>query len=170
MWFDMLLLAHVVPGILLGMWFGLSRQLGGMAAISLGFGLGPALAADLGDRLQVEGTIARFVLFGLAYAAIALGCLLAGRGLRRLFVAARLGGYDRHLGAFLGGAFGLALCAVTTLVLMNVFEEGRREFRERPSGRLVARAIEGIHEAMPADVGRALDPFLPRPDVERDHD
>lgn len=164
----MLLLAHVVPGILLGMWFGLSRQLGGLAAVTLGFGFGPALAGELGVRLQVDGPLGRFALFALAYAAIALGCLLTGRGLRRLFVAARLGGYDRHLGAFLGGAFGLALCAITTVILLNLYEQGRHEIRERPSGRLIARAIESLHEAMPPHVGASLAPYLPRPDPNPD--
>lgn len=168
MWYDMLLVAHVVPGILLGMWFGLARQLGGLAGVTFGFIFGPALAAELGDRLQLEGALIRFALFGLAYAAIALGCLLAGRSLRRLFVAATLGGYDRHLGAFLGGAFGLALCAITTLVLLNVYEQGRREIHGRPSGRLVARTIESIREAMPPEVGALLDPFVPTPHHDPD--
>jgi len=160
----MMLMGHVVPGILLGMWFGLSRLLGGIASIVLGFALGLPLADELGRSLAVEGAMTRFILFVLCYAAIALACMLAGRGLRKLFVTAELGGYDRHMGAFLGGAIGLALCALTTLVLVNVFDRGRQELRERPSGRLVAQAIEGLKDALPESL--ALTPYLQR--IEKD--
>lgn len=156
----MMLMGHVVPGILLGMWFGLSRQLGGIASVGLGFALGIPMSDELGRSLAVEGALTRFILFVLCYAAIALGCMLAGRALRLLFVTAKLGGYDRHMGAFLGGAIGLAFCALTTLVLVNVFDRGREELRDRPSGRLVAHAIEGLNEALPEGLGQALTPYL----------
>ncbi len=163
----MMLMGHVVAGVLLGMWFGLARQLGGIASIVLGFALGIPLSDELGRSLDVEGALTRFILFVLCYAAIALGCMLAGRGLRKLFVTAELGGYDRHMGAFLGGAIGLALCAVTTLVLVNVFDRGRAELRERPSGRLVTHAIAGLNEALPEGLGQVLTPYFQPVDKEK---
>ena len=160
MWFDLFLVGMVFGGVVLGVWKGLAWQLAGIFSIFLGFALGRPISAAIAGLYENPSVFTRFLIFAITYAAISLGCYLLALLWRRKLKEFRLQRYDRHLGGFLGAIHGLAWCAIFTMFIIVFREDTRKPILSRPTGKLVAHTLDGLHGIMPDGLHDILHPYM----------
>ncbi|HLG41750.1 MAG TPA: CvpA family protein, partial [Planctomycetota bacterium] len=102
MWFDLLVIAAALLGMIAGAWKGLAWQLAGIGSFVLGFFLGLPLASFIAGGMHEPSTFTRFLIFAMCYAGISLACYGVALFLRMKLEAFKLERFDKHVGAFAG--------------------------------------------------------------------
>jgi len=168
-WFDLLVIAAALAGLVAGAWKGLAWQLAGIGSFVLGFFVGLPLSTFIAGGMHEPTTFTRFLIFAICYAGISLGCYGVALLLRKKLEAFKLERFDKHTGAFLGAFHGLLLAAVFTLFLVALFPSTARDVLTSPSGKAIGHTLDAMHGILPDGIHEILHPYMHPPEEPVPH-
>lgn len=159
--YDMLMLGVLVVATLIGFWKGFAWQVASLAAIVgsyfVAYWYREPVAAwiPLADPWRMFG--AMFVLY--VGSSLAIWCLF--RLTSRLIDRWKLKDFDRQLGALLGLAKGLLLCALITFFSVTLLGEQKRSaILQSRSGYALAVVLSRARHVIPKELNQVLQPHL----------
>jgi membrane protein required for colicin V production len=159
--YDMLMLGVLAVATLIGFWKGFAWQVASLAAIVgsyfVAYWYREPVAAwiPLADPWRMFG--AMFVLY--VGSSLAIWCLF--RLASGLIDRWKLKDFDRQLGAVLGLAKGLLLCAVITFFSVTLLGEQKRvAILQSRSGYALAVLLSRARQVIPQELSQVLQPHL----------
>lgn len=158
--FDIVVVALLLAGLILGAIRGFVWQLAWLAAIVgstvAALRWGDELAPLFGSSAPWNHFIAMFVVFLFT----SLMIWLAFRAIRQFIDRLKLEEFDRQLGAIFGLVKALAICLVITFFGVTLSESTRSWILRSTSGRLLAKGIVWARGSLPPEVHAALEGYL----------
>jgi len=118
--YDVAMLGVLVAGMVWGALRGITWQLASIASLVLGYAVAFPLSAELAPRFPGEPVVARGLALLVAYAGVSGGVFLAAWLVRATLRRWKFEAFDRHLGMLLGGAEGVLLGVVATVIVLSV--------------------------------------------------
>ncbi|HEX8202475.1 MAG TPA: hypothetical protein VF590_18505, partial [Isosphaeraceae bacterium] len=92
------------------------------------------------------------------YAGVSGGVFLVAWLVRATLRRWKFEAFDRHLGMLLGGAEGVLLGVLATVIVLSVAPRSRRPILESPSGRFVGGLLREVQPLLPGEVRDMLAP------------
>jgi uncharacterized membrane protein required for colicin V production len=160
MWFDLIVVAFIVAGIITGAWKGLSWQLAGIGSVVLGVLVAYPTTVFIVGGMEDPSLFVQFLVFAGCYGGVSLGCYGVALFLRRRLEEIKLQRYDRHMGAFVGAFHGLALWSMLVVLLIALVPPSRDAILTRPTGKLVGWCLDLMHGILPDKLSEVLKPYM----------
>ncbi|MEX0700677.1 MAG: CvpA family protein [Planctomycetales bacterium] len=170
MQYDLVVVLVLVLATVHGAYRGFVSQLATIAALVLAFAFAGPVSSRLAPFLALEPPLDRWVAMLAAYVVLSLGCFMIARTLRGAIDKARLGDYDRHLGAVFGFLKGGVFCLVLTFFLVTLFENSRPYIVGTPQGHpsktgwISALILDRLYPVVPPEFSKTVDSYLHRYD------
>ncbi len=169
--YDIIMLAVLLAAIGFGAWKGLSWQLASLSAIFVSYfvalELKDSVARSLGVTQQWEVIVVMLVLYLITSLLI---WVIFGY-IRKVIDKVKLQDFDRHAGAVLGAVKGVVLCLIITLFAVSLLGDSQKHsVCCSYSGYFMAKLIDKIDVAMPAEVKQTIGPYLDKLDQELTHE
>jgi uncharacterized membrane protein required for colicin V production len=163
--YDVAMVGVLVAGMVWGALRGITWQLASIASLVLGYAVAFPLSAELAPRFPGEPVVARGLALLVAYAGVSGGVFLVAWLVRATLHRWKFDAFDRHLGMLLGGAEGLLLGVVATVIVLSVAPQSRRPILDSPSGRLVGGLLRVVQPVLPGEVRDLLAPSWAGPET-----
>lgn len=175
MLYDGLILLVLVLAAWRGAAKGLAWQVAWIGGIVLCFLFATPLSLFVTPHIKLDPPLNRWVAMLLIYVAFSFGCFAIARTLRGWLEEAKFQEFDKHLGAVLGLAKGVAIALVLTFFLLGLSETARGYILKTNSGHAAVAAFRYLHPIMPREIEHVLErydriwmPDSPNPPSEDD--
>ena len=160
--YDVLMAGILVVTVLWGAWKGLAWQLASLASLVLSYGAALRFSGHFAPLFGDEAPWNRFAAMLALYVVASAGVWLVFHLVRGVLDNWRLRGFDRQMGAMVGGVKGLAICLVITFFAVTLSDSTRQRVLASRSGVYIAQIIRRADPILPSEVRQVLDPYLDR--------
>jgi membrane protein required for colicin V production len=166
--YDLIMLAVLTAATMLGAWQGMAWQLASITSVVLSYMVACAFREPVA-ALMPTGPPWDLPLAMLAlYVGTSLVVWVLFQVVARFIDRMKLKEFDRQVGAVMGLAKGVLLCAVVTLFSLSLLEEGGRQAVVNSySGYCIAVLFDRADPFIPAEISERLDPLLEQLDAAR---
>lgn len=164
MYYDLVMLAIVAYTTIRGAAKGMAWQLAAIAALVLCFGFAAPASVAVAPAIPFDAPLNRWVAMLAIYLAFSFVCFGLARMWRGWLEALKFEEYDRHLGALFGMLKGAVICLVITFFTVCIAPSARNSVLSSRSGSIAGTVLDQLAVVMPAELGRALAPYLKRYD------
>ncbi len=140
---------------------GLAWQIASLAAIFFSYFVALRFRDVVASKIDAQPPWNTALAMLIVYVASSLVIWILFRFVRSFIDGAKLGGFDRQLGALLGMGKGIVLCVIITLFAVSLLgEEQRRDIIDSRSGLYIARLLDQADAVMPTEMHNFLNPYL----------
>jgi membrane protein required for colicin V production len=157
--YDGLILLILVLAAWRGAARGLAWQVAWIGGIVLCFLFATPLSLFVTPHIRLDPPLNRWVAMLVIYMAFSFGCFAIARTLRGWLEEARFQEFDKHLGAILGLAKGVAIAFVLTFFLLGLSETARAYILKTNSGYAAAAIFRKLHPIMPREIEHVLERY-----------
>jgi membrane protein required for colicin V production len=158
--FDLVVIGVVLGAIALGGWKGFAWQVAGIVSLVAGFVVAIPLSKPLAPIFGHSEPLNRFVALAVLYICVSLGIYIVALVYRKTLERWQLHHWDKHLGAVMGGMKGILLCMTLTFFAITLFRSLRDPIFNTKTGRLMGRAMMGLHPVLPEEVHDVIHPYI----------
>lgn len=158
--YDIAMLAVLVLATALGAYKGMAWQVASLASLVCSYLVAlkfrEPLAPLFGQQAPLNGFIAMLVL----YVGTSLAIWVAFRMVAGVIDRVKLREFDHQLGALLGLAKGVLLCAAITFFAVTLSASLRETVMQSRSGYYIAVLMDRAHAIMPDELHDLLEPYI----------
>ncbi|MDG2382880.1 MAG: CvpA family protein [Pirellulaceae bacterium] len=159
--YDIMMLIVLAVTTFIGFRKGLAWQIASLAAIFFSYFVALRFRDVVASKIDAQPPWNTALAMLIVYVASSLVIWILFRFVRGFIDGAKLGGFDRQLGALLGMGKGIVLCVIITLFAVSLLgEQQRRDIIESRSGLYIARLLDQADAVMPTEMHNFLNPYL----------
>ncbi|WP_165069112.1 CvpA family protein [Paludisphaera rhizosphaerae] len=157
--YDGIMAAVLIAGMIRGAWRGITWQLASLGSLVLGYLFSYPISAVIAPKLPGTPEAARAMSMAAAYVVVSCAVFAAAWMVRNVLSRMKFEAYDRHLGMMLGGAEGIAVGILGTMLVTSVAPTTRDPIFASTSGKIVTAVVGVVGPILPAEVRTALAPY-----------
>lgn len=157
--YDGIMAAVLIAGMIRGAWRGITWQLASLGSLVLGYLFSYPISAVIAPKLPGTPEAARAMSMAAAYVVVSCAVFAAAWMVRNVLSRMKFEAYDRHLGMMLGGAEGIVVGILGTMLVTSVAPTTRDPIFASTSGKVVTAVVGVVGPILPAEVRTALAPY-----------
>ncbi len=163
--YDLFMLVVLVVAVVWGFWKGLAWQVASIASLVVSYFVSVKFRAPmtnlLNQSIEIKAPYDTFLAMLVLFLATSLVVWVAFNLIADVIEKVKLKEFDHQLGALLGMAKGVLLCAIITLFGLTLLSEAQRQLiAQSKSGRYIAILLDRAGPLMPEEVHEALAPYI----------
>lgn len=159
--YDIVMLVVLLAAVLFGYWKGLAWQIASVAAVVVSYFVAVKFRDQVASYIQAEPPFNRIGAMLIIFVACSLLIWLAYAWVTKSLEKAELDGFNRQMGALIGGVTGILLCMVITMFSVSLL--GQRAHDSIHQSKIGPYMVRGIWQAsaiLPDELKPHIDPHL----------
>lgn len=172
--YDLFMLLVLAAAVVWGFWKGFAWQVASIASLTLSYFVAlkfrAPMTAMLKQSIEVKEPLDTFLAMLILFLGTSLVVWVAFNLIADVIEKVKLKEFDRQLGAILGMAKGVLICALITLFGLTLLSEDQRKMIvTSKSGHYIAVLLDRAGPLMPEEVHTVLEPYIKRLDEQLDY-
>ena len=167
--YDLIMLVVLIAAAVLGAWKGMAWQLASLSSILVSYFVAVQFRDQVAAHIDAAPPWNRFLAMLLLYIGTSLIVWVAFRMIAGTIERLKLKSFDRQMGALVGLAKGVLLCAVITLFAVAMLGESDKEaIINSNSGYYIAHLLHRSEAILPEEIHRIIGPYIDKLDRRLD--
>jgi membrane protein required for colicin V production len=159
--YDIVMLVVLLGAVLFGYWKGLAWQIASVAAVVVSYIVAVRFRDQIATYIQAEPPFNRIGAMLVIFVACSLLIWLAYAYINKSLEKAELDGFNRQMGALVGGVTGILLCMVITMFSVSLLgERARDSIYHSKIGPYMVRGISQVSSIVPGELKTYIDPHV----------
>jgi membrane protein required for colicin V production len=159
--YDIVMLVVLLAAVLFGYWKGLAWQIASVAAVVVSYFVAVKFRDQVASYIQAEPPFNRIGAMLIIFVACSLLIWVAYAWVSKSLEKAELDGFNRQMGALIGGVTGILLCMVITMFSVSLLgERAHDSIHQSKIGPYMVRGIWQVSSILPDELKPHVDPHL----------
>ena len=159
--YDIIMLSILVGAVIFGAMKGLAWQIATVSSIVVSYFVSLNFSSSVAEMLQIQAPWNRLVAMLILFLGTSLVIWIIFGRIKSTIEKWNMGGFDRQVGAMVGGITGILLCMITTMFGVSVFgETAAKSICHSRSGGYIVNGIDHVTTVVPDEIHEILKPYV----------